>query len=97
MSPRIMTATRKKKTNKKKLRKASFSRGAKKAILSGKLVAGTGRGGYLGLFLMPSSVRRLLGGSAEGAFGKAEGGPGRVIGSNGRRQRLRAPHKSQAL
>lgn len=28
---------------------------------------------------------------------RAERSPGRVIGSNGRRQGLRAPHKSQAL
>lgn len=33
---------------------------------------------------------------AEGVFG-VEGGAGRVIGSNGRRQGFTEPHKSQAL
>lgn len=48
----------------KKKKEETFSRGAKKAILSGKLVAGTGGGGFR---FTPCSVRRLLGGSAEGA------------------------------
>lgn len=55
----------------------------------GKLVAAKG------LDITPTQFL-VLGGWLREHLG-VEGSPGRVIGSNGRRQGLRAPHKSQAL